>query len=185
MCIRDSTITVTAPDSFGRTATDTFTLQGHTIPTLVHSGTWTTTATGGDALAGTVGIHVDFAVSGNASLTPPANDTLNTIPVYSDDTRQGTSSLSTVFNWDSLPEGSIDPAATDAGTGVMTITFTEAVTNPILHLDRLGGFGDLTWNGMRFTLLTPGVTLEELSGTAQFEVDELNGTCLLYTSRCV
>jgi len=80
--------------------------------------------------------------------------------------------------WDISPDGmqtDIDPATDDKGTGMMTITFSEPVTCAILHVDRLGGAGaDLgnsgDSNSTEWTVTTPGVTLQRLSGTSDFNV---------------
>lgn len=53
----------------------------------------------------------------------------------------------------------------------LTLTFNSPVRDPILHFVGMGGFGTLsTTLGMtsEFDLLTPGVTLTELSGNAPF-----------------
>ena len=84
-----------------------------------------------------------------------------------------------------------------------TITFSKAVDNPVLHVDRLGGALGNDPNSSRWTLSNStsqggAVTLTRLSGNAQFLVTgstfvratgtAFSGTanaCLLYTSRCV
>ena len=43
------------------------------------------------------------------------------------------------------------------------------MTNPILHLDRVGGFGGAISNSSLWTLLTSGATLTELAGTSHFD----------------
>lgn len=61
------------------------------------------------------------------------------------------------------------------GKGILTFTFSRPVTNPILHLDRLGGgygsgSGPLA-NSALLTLLTPNLTLRRLAGNGDhFEV---------------
>ncbi len=59
------------------------------------------------------------------------------------------------------------------GKGILTFTFSRPVTNPILHLDRLGGgygFGPNA-NSALLTLLTPNLTLRRLAGNGDhFEV---------------
>ncbi|WP_405384388.1 T9SS type B sorting domain-containing protein [Maribacter sp. LLG6340-A2] len=59
------------------------------------------------------------------------------------------------------------------GKGVLTFTFSSPVTNPILHIDRLGGgygFGPHS-NSALLTLITPGLSLTRLSGNGiHFEV---------------
>ncbi len=57
----------------------------------------------------------------------------------------------------------------------MTITFSQAVKDPILHLDRIGGQANTIQQSMSFFLLTPGVTLQYLSGTPHFSVNAGTG----------
>ncbi|WP_043707178.1 choice-of-anchor L domain-containing protein, partial [Tenacibaculum ovolyticum] len=84
----------------------------------------------------------------------------------------GANSFLLDLNWDSTPDASatdIDLPADDKGSGVVTITFTDPVTNPVIHLDRLGGASGTTSNSLEFEL-TSGGTLSRLSGTDDFEV---------------
>lgn len=55
------------------------------------------------------------------------------------------------------------------GTGSVTFTFSAAVTNPILHIDRLGGISG-TNNTSVWTLATSGASLTSLGGTDDFLV---------------
>lgn len=64
------------------------------------------------------------------------------------------------------------------GTGVLTINFSEAVTDPVMHIDRLGGVrGNLSASlddatSALITLITPNITLQRLSGNGpHFEVN--------------
>jgi VCBS repeat-containing protein/parallel beta-helix repeat protein len=169
-------ISVTATDPGGLSVSDTFTLTVHTVPNLVHTGNWTATTTGAVATAGNVQVQVDFAIGYGGAFEPAVNDTLNNIPAFSNTELSGAPSLGVVYRWDTTPEVSTALAADDAVSGLMTITFSTEVTNPILHLDRLGGYGNWTWNSMQLTLLTPDATLEQLSGTASLLVDAGTGT---------
>lgn len=59
------------------------------------------------------------------------------------------------------------------GKGVLSFTFNRPVTNPVLHLDRLGGgYGfDPRSNSALLTLITPNLSLERLTGNGNhFEV---------------
>lgn len=72
------------------------------------------------------------------------------------------------------PALSIDVAASFT-PATFSVTFNEPVDNPVLHIDRLGGFsGNLTnssrWTLTGFTAQTGGVTMTRLSGNPQFEV---------------
>ncbi len=53
-------ITVTASDGVSMATIDEFTLTIHSVPTLSHSGTWTTGASTASTTAGTVGILQTF-----------------------------------------------------------------------------------------------------------------------------
>ncbi len=105
---------------------------------------------------------VTFVNSAGASWTSTANDTLNNIAAF-DNGAQGTGSLSTL--WDT---------PSDTEVGQVTIQFSTAVTNPVLHLDRLGGFaGDS--NSSMWTLATSGATLTRLMSAAPFVVTQATG----------
>ncbi len=168
-------ITVTASDGANTATIDEFTLTIHSVSTLSHSGTWTTDASTASTTAGGVGITASFAANSGASITTITNENLANLDVYSNDVLKNTTALRFLFNWDTSPEGSTNNASTDGATGTVTFTFTEAVTNPILHLDRLGGNGGSIFNSMRMLLQTPGITLQEIAGNHQLIVDETNG----------
>jgi len=58
------------------------------------------------------------------------------------------------------------------GSAILTFTFSQPVTNPILHLDRLGGGTNTNSTSALLTLLTIGATLQRLSGNgSHFEVN--------------
>ncbi len=89
----------------------------------------------------------------------------------------GASSFQAWLRWDTTPENQesdIDGAGDDQGTGQMTIDFGTPVVNPILHIDRLGGSGhdppNRITNSARLEVITPGITLVELTGTDDFDV---------------
>lgn len=61
----------------------------------------------------------------------------------------------------------------------ITFTFSSHVINPVIHLDRLGGGGGpgTTTTSSRLSVVTPGITLTELSGNdTHFVTDETNQT---------
>ncbi|MEW5963360.1 MAG: Ig-like domain-containing protein [Pseudomonadota bacterium] len=151
-----------------------------------NTGSWS--IAGSTATTSTSGITTTAtftANSANSAFGSIANGTFNAIPVFSNAAEED-SSLSFVFTWDNSPEpatGIPQPqAATDGGMGTITITFSQAVTNPVINLDRLGGnsFIDLNTlvsgdeesrsNSALWTLMTPAATLTELSGTSHFDV---------------
>ncbi|MDN3524183.1 Ig-like domain-containing protein [Halomonas sabkhae] len=147
-----------------------------------NTGNWTIPTTDGDTTAfnTTAGVTTTIDLSSeddNTSFTGNSNDSFNTIPAFTPDV-QGAPSLSTSFAWDTDSENG-EQASNDAGTGRVTISFSEEVTNPIIHLDRLGGFDDTSGevhNGAQLTLDTSGVTLSRLSGSDHFAVDSSAGT---------
>ena len=85
--------------------------------------------------------------------------TLNNIAAFAN-SAQNTGSLQINF-------GPVN--ATTAQTGTLTITFSQAVTNPIIHIDRLGGTtGANISYSPTYTLTTLGATLTRLAGPAHF-----------------
>lgn len=67
------------------------------------------------------------------------------------------------------------PQSIRSGTATVTVTFNQPVDNPILHIDRLGGYmsddwGDIRANTSHWTLTTTGVSMTKLSGNPQFQV---------------
>lgn len=151
-----------------------------------NSGAWT--ISGSTATNTTSGITTTVTFtpnSANSVFGSIANGAFNTIAAFSN-AADGDPSLSFVYTWDTSPEaitGIPQPqASTDGGLGTITITFSQAVTNPVINLDRLGGFslfdpntsvpGDenAISNSALWTVTTPGATLTELTGTSHFDV---------------
>ncbi|MGB5555463.1 MAG: T9SS type B sorting domain-containing protein [Flavobacteriaceae bacterium] len=61
---------------------------------------------------------------------------------------------------------------TSGGTAVLTFTFSQPVTNPILHIDRLGGVHETNSTSALLTMITSGIILQRLSGNGpHFEVN--------------
>ena len=114
----------------------------------------------------TDGVTTTIQLSGIANTwTTTATQTLNpAIPTAFTNSAAGTADFVTVFNI----------AGTASATGTITITFSTAVTNPIIHIDRLGGntnfTGPLLTISPVITLTTAGATLTELTGTSHFDV---------------
>ena len=138
--------------------TTTWTLGTNTASNTVTVGASSVTAT------------VTFSGHSTATTTTAVtNETFNNIAVFSPAV-QNTASLGIQYNWDTVPEAATTLASTDAGTVLMTITFSAAVKDPILHLDRIGGSDGTNQNSSQFTLQTGGITLTRLAGTAHFSV---------------
>ena len=145
------------------------------------SNTWTldggvyksTTAQG-------VEITASASAASGASWSFAPNDAFNDAGTYSLPALSGTSSLSTVFSWDTTPEdGRTANAATDAATGTLTFGFGVPVKNPVIHIDRQGGYGSSaaeTPQGLsNSSVITPNAanasaTFTRLAGTTHFEV---------------
>jgi hypothetical protein len=158
----------------------------HGVLAQNNTGAWTITGTtasqGSTASASTTTAGVTTTVSFSSFSTATTNVTgfvggttsnLNGIAVFNSDgggAVQGTPSLTFLYNWDSTPEGGGTLASDGGGTALMTITFSQPVTDPVLHLDRIGGSGGGVHNGMSFTLQNSGLSLVRLSGTDHFAV---------------
>ena len=124
-----------------------------------------------------------IATSFPAGVTLVGNDNMTTSNSswFSESSIAGGTSGNFEFTWDTSPEAAetdIDLATDDKGSGTLTIDFGTTVTNPVLHLDRLGGsaqgpgFFPVTYitNSLEYSLQTAGVTLTRLSGTDDFNV---------------
>ncbi len=133
---------------------------------LTNSAGWTVAGNVGTQTIDGVGVTITLA-AGTAAWTGTTNNTFNPLlPVGTWGTNiAGTPSLITVFN----------NAGVANGTATITITFDQAVTNPIINIDRLGGLnsgvpGSQTTNSALLTLTTPGATLTDLGNQAHFAV---------------
>ena len=156
-----------------------------TVPTAAPlsycSGSWTldggvyktTTAQGMNITASAT------AQTGGAWSFAP-NDALNAVGAFNLPELNGAPSLSAVYTWDTSPEdGRVDNAATDASTGTLVFSFDTPVTNPVIHIDRQGGYGSSSLStpmGLsNSSLITPAAasasaTFTKLAGTTHFEV---------------
>ena len=170
-------VTITASDGNGGSYAEIFTVEGHARPIGPGSTSWTVggnTAT--TTLANGIGVTTTFSANSGAAFSNLVNDTLNSIPAFGDDADMGRASLSAGFAWDTTPGPGAEAASIDASTGTITITFSQAVTNPILYIDKLGGHGDFIASSAVLTLQSAGITLQEIGGTKHFIVNEAAGT---------
>ena len=121
-------------------------------------GAWTIA---GNSASNTIdGVTVTITFTGTNAFSALTNDTLNNIAAFANGA-QTTPDVSTVFN----------NAAAAGITGTITITFSEAVTNPIINIDRLGGVaGTGLSNTATLTLATAGATLTKLTGPSHLVV---------------
>lgn len=123
---------------------------------------WTTNGTA-SANATVNGITVTFTGTADGAYS---NGTFNTTNRWSDPygaTVSGGTSLTMVF---------------DSGSARnYVVTFSKPVDNPVLHVDRIGGFYDnnrpnsTRWELSSFNAQSSAVTLERLNGNAQFVVE--------------
>ena len=82
-------------------------------------------------------------------------------------------SISMDIAWDTTPEAAatdIDVAGDDKANTDITFEFDEPVSHLVLHVDRLGELVDGVSNSSMWTLLTPNVTLQKVSGTSDLQV---------------
>ena len=126
------------------------------------TGSWTTSGT---ASANTTvnGITVTFTGTADEAYS---NGTFNTTNRWSDPyggTVSGGASLTMVFD--------------SAGARNYVVTFSKPVDNPVLHIDRIGGFynnnlpNSTRWELTSFNAQGSAVALERLAGNNQFVVD--------------
>lgn len=130
-------------------------------------GPYTATTPGGEvSVTGTV------SVSGNANFQATPVGSMGS-GAFWQRAIQGKPSWETVIIWDKNPESGtsdIDKFSDDKGTGIITFTFSETVKNPVLHIDRIGGWGGTISSSAKFTVTTPGVSLVRMTGTDDFQV---------------
>ncbi|MCB1723015.1 MAG: DUF4347 domain-containing protein, partial [Gammaproteobacteria bacterium] len=118
-----------------------------------------------------VGVTMSFALPAGTGVQNPSNQTMTSSAFFSNSDVQGASSLYAEILWDTTPEtpGST-PASGDAGTITITFTFDRAVVDPILHVDKLGGYDGSKSNSSLWTVTTPGATLTKLAGVGHLDV---------------
>ena len=146
-----------------------------------NTGTWSGSSTY-TSDAEVITVSISTTVSGNASFSASPNGSMGSQNAYSVSTIPGDNSFEFLLTWDTSPEGytsgsSLPAASDDGGSGTFTITYSHPVTNPVIHIDRLGGYmqhssfsSDYYSNSALWTLTTPGLTLTKLSGVDHFEV---------------
>ncbi|MDO9368144.1 MAG: tandem-95 repeat protein [Sphingopyxis sp.] len=132
--------------------------QWNGLLTRTNSGAWATGTNTASTVVEGITTTITFTNAGSSVFSPLSNDSFNNIAAF-DNGAQGTPSL--VMGWTSTN-------STDVGT--FTITFSQAVVNPVINLDRLGGFL-ATSNSALISLLTPGATLTKLAGPSHLVVD--------------
>ena len=131
--------------------------------------------------ANTINIDVSgSANNSNGSFSATPNGAYNNGDFWVLDLKNHTS-FEVLFTWDQEPDYSIsdiDDQYDDKSGGTISFTFSEPVTNPVLHIDRLGGSGhvigdanypDTISNTVKLNLQTAGISLVQVAGTEDFE----------------
>ena len=149
--------------------------------TAQNTDTWSGSSTY-NSLAEVTTVTVSATATGNASFSATPTGSMGSQSAYSVSTIPGDNSFEFLLMWDTNPEdyvsGAYLPLASDdGGSGTFTITYSHPVTNPLIHVDRLGGYmmsgsfnSNHYSNSALFTLTTPDLTLTKLSGVDHFEV---------------
>lgn len=87
----------------------------------------------------------------------------------------GEPSAQLVIDWDVTPGAPFSDAAIDSASGTITVRFSCPATNPVLHIDRLGGnanqVGTAQTNSLELTLVSGPTSLTRLAGTVDFLVN--------------
>ncbi len=115
-----------------------------------------------------------------AKWTFAPNDAMNTAGQFGNPDINGIPSLSTIFFWDTSPDdGRNANADTDGKTGQLTFSFSAPVKDPVIYIDRLGGYGGNSVavpqqlsNAARITpnAANAAATFTKVGGTNHFEV---------------
>ena len=126
-------------------------------------------------------ITTGWTTNGTASASATVNGITVTLTGQADEAYSAGTFNST--NWWNDPYGggvnggpSLTMVYDNAGTRNYVFTFSKAVDNPVLHVDRLGGYYDnnrpnsARWTLTGFTAAGGSVALERLSGNDQFTV---------------
>lgn len=153
------------------TDTGDYLLSWNHVPSVVTppapTGTQTCSAltgawSGGSATSGGIAVTRSLSASGGGSWNGSATDFMNTISAFSAAAVQGNPSKVDAFNW-------TGPTSSSGDLGNYTLTFAKPVTNPVIHIDRVGGVAATgTSNSSKWTL-TSGGTLVRLAGVGHFE----------------
>jgi len=138
--------------------------------TTVMTGNWTGSGGTYNSTAGPINVTATVTTTGNAAWGNVTTGTTNTDgSFFSNASAANHASLEADYWYDTNPD--TFHVFNDAGTGTITFTFSEPITNPILYIDRIGG---VTASGRStsaiFTLTTAGLTLSQLSGCDHLDV---------------
>ncbi|MGI9319047.1 MAG: hypothetical protein ACR2QW_17100, partial [bacterium] len=129
--------------------------------TLDLTGTWTNIGGGQwqSTTANGVTVTASSVVTAPAAWQAIGNGAMTLddvgVTVFSNADVYGRNSFQATYTWDTAPEAggtNIDLPGDDKGMGTVTFTFNEPVIDPIIYLDRPGGFGGGLSNSVSFTL---------------------------------
>ncbi|MGL4636686.1 MAG: Ig-like domain-containing protein [Beijerinckiaceae bacterium] len=149
------------------------------VLSLTNTGNWSVAGTTATNTTASVTTTMTFSVGAGGLVSLNAvPQTLNTTTAFFANGAAADPALGFTYTWDTTPEvaaGAPQPdAAADDVPMTVTITFSTAIANPIIHIDRLGGNGtigtDSRSNSSLWTLNTPGATLTKLAGVDHLEV---------------
>ena len=132
-----------------------------------------------EGLSGTTTITVNTANDTNTDVTfypisfNSGPNAASNVGLWSHQGITGQGGLGIWNFWDTSPENQGNPAADDAEVMTVTISFSETVYDPIIHLDRVGGNGSngqFYSNSAIWTLMTPGLSMNKLAGNGQMRI---------------
>jgi hypothetical protein len=151
------------------------------------TGPWTGTspATAGQARGGTSNdVVMTSTINGPSGQISTATTVIDPadLPAWFTGINPGAPALEVLYNWDNSPGlalDDIDLPTDDKVNGTITFVFANPVTNPVLHIDRLGGRGQIgtisSTNTTNLNLVTPtSGPLVKLSGTVNLIVSGTN-----------
>ena len=144
--------------------------------TPVPTSNWMTSGNTVLSTAGTTDVSFSVVDKENTSISYTPNEAFSATNFWSNTSLTNQTSLGFHYIWDTSKECIIEAASDDADSIIVSITFSEMQSDPIIHIDRLGGNGNLTGNNYfsnssQWTLITPDITLTKLSGNTQLMVD--------------
>lgn len=122
------------------------------------TGAWS----GSTATSGGITVTRTLGTSGGGTWGSSSTNTMNTINAWSETAVQGRASLVDTFQW---PGG---PTSSSGNRGTYTVSFNKPVTNPVFHIDRVGGYSGSVSNSSKWILASSG-TMYRLAGVDHFD----------------
>ena len=154
---------------------------------ITNTGNWTVAGNVATNTTGGVTTTITFApTAGGSNVLNATPQTFNPTAGFFVNAADGDPSLGFTYTWDTTPDAAVGvpqpDASTDDATMTVTITFSQAITNPVINIDRLGGNGtydpntavagdeDSRSNSSSWMVTTPGATLTKLTGVNHLDV---------------